>query len=164
MNASVTTRDTRHHLHMERRPAHPRERVWQAITDPAQLSQWWPLQIDELPQEVGAALRFYEGELESMGTLTPVEPGRLFAFADPNAGHEVRFELESLDGDDGEECLLVFTHSFPETDPPAQYATGWHFCFEALSALLDGREVPPLGYDQEIRERYEGILGTGDGS
>ena len=28
-------------IHFERRLAHPVERVWEAITDPAQVVRWW---------------------------------------------------------------------------------------------------------------------------
>lgn len=155
MTDTVTTRDDRHVLRLERRFPHPRAAVWDAITEPGKLSLWWPLSIDELPQEEGAPLRFHEESLESTGEVTVVRPGEEFGFVDDDGAHEVRFDLsDEADGD----CRLVFTHTFSQDEAPAQHATGWHFCFEALAALLDGREIPPLGYDPELRKRYEEML------
>ncbi len=55
----------------------PRERVWQAITDPKQLSQWYapgcPWEIPTL--QAGAAIKFYN-------TDTDIQPG-IIAVVDP---------------------------------------------------------------------------------
>jgi uncharacterized protein YndB with AHSA1/START domain len=157
MNASVTTKNGRHILRMERQFAHGPDKVWRAITEPAELSAWWPLKIDDLPLKQGAALHFYddEGNTED-GTITALQVGKVLAFAGKNGEHEVRFELTTHERG----CLLIFTHAFPADQPPAQHATGWHLCFEALEAKLDGKPIPALGYNPDIRRHYDEVLST----
>jgi uncharacterized protein YndB with AHSA1/START domain len=158
MNASLTSKGDRHVLRMERRFAHAVEKVWRAIAQPAELSAWWPLTIDELPLQQGAPLRFYdESGNVSAGKITALEIGRVLGFVDEGGEHEVRFELSPHERG----CLLVFTHSFPSDQPPAQHATGWHLCFEMLEARLEGKPIPQVAYDAAIRRQYEEILGAG---
>lgn len=158
MNASLTSKGDRHTLRMERHFAHAVDKVWRAITEPAELSAWWPMKIDELPLQKGARLHFHDDHgNEEDGTITAVEFGRVLAFVDSRGEHEVHFELAPRERG----CLLVFTHSFPFEQPPAQHATGWHVCFQALEARLDGRAHPQVEYDPELRRRYEEILGVG---
>jgi uncharacterized protein YndB with AHSA1/START domain len=111
----------------------------------------------------GASLHFYDddGNVEN-GTITALEVGRVLAFADSRGGHEVRLELAPHERG----CLLVFTHSFPSDQPPAQHATGWHLCFQGLEARLEGKPMPPMAYDPELRQRYAEILeaGAADGA
>ena len=160
MKQSVTTRDGRHSLRMERPLAHAVEDVWQAISDPRRLSAWWPMQIEEIPLEVGATLGFHdEAGTPAPGAITELEPGRILGFQDEAGDHAVRLELVP----DSQSCVLVFTHSFDAGTAPAQHATGWHSCFDALEALLDGRPVPPLGYDPALRRHYDEALGTEGG-
>jgi len=154
VKVSVTTEQGRHTLRFERRMRHPVEQVWRAISRAEHLSAWYPVQVKEIPLEVGAEVEFYDEN----GTVYPsvvseYEPQRILAFRDAG-GDEVRLELTA----EGKETLLVFTHSFAEEVPPAQHATGWHACFEALDAVLDERPVPPLGYDKELRRHYDQIL------
>ena len=59
----------------------PRERVWQAITDPAQLEQWYapgcPWEIPTL--EVGATVKFHNTDTDiQLATIEELEPLRQF--------------------------------------------------------------------------------------
>lgn len=118
-------------LRFERRLDHPVERVWRALTEPAELGQWFPA---DAPLEVTASER--PRRLE----------GRWF-------GDLLRFELRP----DGDGCLLVFTHAFADRDTAARTAAGWDRCFARLDALLDGRpmdEAVALEAWPEVHERY----------
>lgn len=156
MDASFKDNGATKTLRLERDFPHPVEKVWRAITEPKELSAWWPMQIEELPLTVGATLQFTDetGGI-SMGEITACEPMRCLAFTDEGGEHAVRFELSATDTG----TTLVFFHTFPGDQPPGQHATGWHFCFKALEALLDGKPVPALGYNPEIREDYDRKLG-----
>jgi uncharacterized protein YndB with AHSA1/START domain len=72
---SLTTVDGRHQLRIERELAHPVERVWTAITDPAELSRWFPATV-ELELRTGAPVRYSMGpdQPEQTGTVLALDP------------------------------------------------------------------------------------------
>lgn len=53
MNETLRTVDGRPVLRIERRLQHPPERVWRALTEPAELSRWYPFAVTELQLCVG---------------------------------------------------------------------------------------------------------------
>jgi len=56
-----------------------RERVWRAITDPEQLSQWWSPHRWEIPSlEVGAGVKFGDDEGYSFATIENLDPPNVF--------------------------------------------------------------------------------------
>ena len=122
-------------LRYERRLAHPRERVWRAITEDADLAAWFPTAI-EGPRHAGAALHFSfrQGEGQSFD-------GEMLAFVPPSlmelrwADDILRFELDS-DGDD--DTILRLKVTFTEYGKAARDAAGWHVCLERLVLAGDG--------------------------
>ncbi|HWH95371.1 MAG TPA: SRPBCC family protein [Baekduia sp.] len=129
--------DGRSTLRFERRLGHDPERVWRAITDPAELRAWFPAEVI-YERRAGAPMQFDFGGIHGQdvwpGEVLEWDPPRVFAFA---WGEDVlRFELsgEAATGP----TTLVFTHSFAhEPGKPARDAAGWEACFEAFAALLD---------------------------
>jgi uncharacterized protein YndB with AHSA1/START domain len=124
-------------LRYERRLAHPRERVWRAITEDAHLAAWFPTTM-EGPRRAGAALRFSFRHGEA-----PPFDGVLLTFVPPAllevrwADDVLRFELEP----DGESAtILRLRVTFPEHGKAARDAAGWHVCLERLAALCDRTE------------------------
>jgi uncharacterized protein YndB with AHSA1/START domain len=118
---------------------HSPEKVWQALTEPAQLREWAPFEAD--------------GSLAAAGTkvkLTTVAAPRLTVSeatvtrADaPNAleynwgDHEMRWELEAVGGGTR---LTLWTNIGRRFI--AMGAAGWQICFDVLDHLLSGT---PLG-------------------
>ena len=128
MNETLSTEAGRTVLRMERRLAHPPEKVWRALTEPAHLSRWYPFQVVELEPRVGGKISFVSSvtgqETTVEGPITEFDPPRVFAFRqdagavlDREGDNLLRFELHP----DGDGCLLVFTHAFH--DRP--YAAAW---------------------------------------
>jgi uncharacterized protein YndB with AHSA1/START domain len=128
-------------LRYERRLAHPRERVWQAITVDADLAAWFPTTV-EGPRRAGAALHFSfrQGEGQSFD-------GEMLAFVPPSlmelrwADDILRFELDS-EGDD--DTILRLTVTFTEYGKAARDAAGWQVCLErlVLASAGAGAELP----------------------
>jgi uncharacterized protein YndB with AHSA1/START domain len=136
VNATLQTADGRLVLRFERRLAHRVEKVWRAITEPAELSGWFPadMEFDLAPRgKIHFVFREGEGPTQD-GVITELEPGRVFAYTWGDA--VLRFELRP----DGEGCLLVFTHTFDERPSAASFAAGWTICLGRLEAVLDGRK------------------------
>jgi uncharacterized protein YndB with AHSA1/START domain len=134
MTATLQRGDGRDTLRFERRLAHDPERVWRAVTDPAELREWFPSEVIYEPR-VGAPMQFDFGGAHGIdawpGEVLEWEPPRVFAFA---WGSDVlRFELSPADSG----TLLVFTHAFAhEPGKPARDAAGWEACLEALLRVL----------------------------
>lgn len=133
----------------ERRLPHSIERVWAAITDPAQLAKWAPgLQFD---LKVGGSLDIWfggecEGSAHVTGTVTRYEPPRVLELG------SMRFELEA----DGSGCLLKFTDILRFEGPRSKAEItnavlgGWHKFLDALEDALAGdvvdHEKPEFDY------------------
>ncbi|PXY19339.1 hypothetical protein BAY60_31760 [Prauserella muralis] len=157
-------------LRFERRLAHPPEKVWRAVTEPAELAHWFPAAVSGRPAQ-GATLEFGFGESTdstvdySEGTVTEFDPPRVFEFR--WAGSTLRFEVVP----DGEGSRLLFSHTLDGAttagDRPsaARQAPGWDACLAALAARLDGHWAPEP--DQrwflERAERYVEAFGLGRG-
>jgi uncharacterized protein YndB with AHSA1/START domain len=115
-------------LRFERRLDHAIDRVWRAVTEPAELAQWFVSEVSWTP-EVGEE---FEAGGET-GRITAVEPPRLLAWT--WGVEEYSFELTP----DGDGCVLAFTHVFdPRLGPDWQHAAGWDTYFKRLDALLAG--------------------------
>jgi uncharacterized protein YndB with AHSA1/START domain len=131
-------------LRFTRRLAHPPEKVWQAIVDPAQRRAWFPDTAIGDFEQPGATLRFEHegGAFEPFaGEVRAVEPLRFVEFT---WGTDViRIELEPRD--DG--CLLTLLDTIDEVGKAARDGAGWHLCLDKLDLALDGRA--PEWSDQE---------------
>ncbi len=84
----------------------PREDVWDALTDPDRLAEWFANDVDfDLRPGGGASFRWSNGE-ERSATVTEVDPERRLAFEWDDEG-EVEFTLD--DDVDGTRLTVVET-------------------------------------------------------
>jgi uncharacterized protein YndB with AHSA1/START domain len=154
-------------LRFERRLAHSPEKVWRALTDPAELTHWFPQDLagtfgpgeklsfvfrGEPPVLNGEVLREFSGE------VLEFDPPRVLAYT--WAGDTLRFTLAP----DGAGCLLVFTDTFAEHGKAARDGAGWHVCLQALHARLDGAAAPAGNRWKEHYDRYAEAFGPGAAS
>ncbi len=149
MNGRLETAGDRHILVFERRLAHSVERVWRAITEPDELGQWFP-GVPRWTLEPGASFDV-EGDAGGRGRIVEVAAPRLLAF--DWGDDRLRFELR----EDGDGCLLTFTHAFGNRTLGAQTAAGWDLCLDRLDALLGGAPLPEadsLERWPDLHERY----------
>ena len=159
MNGTYLEIDGRPALRFERSLRHSTERVWRAITDPAEIHRWFPAAVEYEPR-VGARMSFrFEdpGAPPTEGEVTELDPPRLFAFA--WGGEQLRFELEP----DGGGCRLLFTHFLSERIQAARDAAGWEMCLSELDRLLAGEaaEGPGIGATPAWRELYDKYVASG---
>lgn len=157
------TIDGRSMLRFERHFRHPQERVWRAITDPEQITHWFPSSM-EMKLEPGAKIRFTMPDAPEQyayqdGEVLEFDPPRLFAYSWHDS--TLRWELRP----DGDGCLLVFTQTFDDRPYAASYATGWESCIDALASLLDGKPTSNQPEDYPRRhEAYAEYFGLTEGS
>jgi uncharacterized protein YndB with AHSA1/START domain len=146
------TIDGRPALRFERRFPHPVERVWHAITEPAELAHWFPAAV-EVDLRPGGRMRFTftDGVMPpSDGEVLALDPPRLFEFS---WGEEtLRMEVDP----DGEGACLRFTHFLADRDQGARDASGWHVCLNELAKQVAGEQAtaPTSEMTDELRELY----------
>ncbi|MET9029652.1 SRPBCC family protein [Nocardia sp. NPDC004168] len=144
--ARLRTVDGAPTLRFERRLAHPPEKVWRAISDPSQMSAWFPAAVTTEPRP-GAAMRFTFADAPetadsmSHGEVLEFDPPKVYMF---RWNRDVlRFELVA----DGDATLLIFTHVLGGGPGArlgaARSAVGWDRCLAALTAALDGGHTEP---------------------
>ena len=115
---------------------HPPAMVWQALTDPAQLSEWAPFDADRSLGAVGPV------KLSTVGT-PQVSESRVKRADPPSAleygwgGNDLRWELEPLSAGG---TRLTLWHNI-DRGYIAWGAAGWHICFDVLDRLLAGQPI-----------------------
>lgn len=144
--------DGRPALRFERRLEHSVERVWRAVTEPAELARWF---VAEVPWTPVAGETFEAGG--ETGRITALEPPRRLAWS--WGVERYSFELRP----DGDGCVLVFIHVFnPRLGPGWQHAAGWESYLNRLDAHLAAsflsEEAAHEGF-AEIAKRYRETFG-----
>ena len=111
---------------------HSPEKVWQALTDPAHLSEWAPFDADKSLGTVGTTVK-----LTWVGTPKPQETRVTRADAPKVLEyHDIRWELEAFGGGTR---LTLWTNI--DRRFIAMGAAGWHICFDVLDRLLSGTPI-----------------------
>jgi uncharacterized protein YndB with AHSA1/START domain len=110
---------------------HPPEKVWQALTDPAQLREWAPFEADENLGNVGTVnLKWVEASEPLETTVTRADAPNVLEYGG------MRWELEALDGG----TRLTLWHNIDRRFI-AMGAAGWHISFDVLDHLLSGAPI-----------------------
>jgi uncharacterized protein YndB with AHSA1/START domain len=114
---------------------HPPAKVWQALTDPAQLREWAPFDSDRSLAAVGPAKLTTMGTPYASETQVKRADGKALEYA--WGGGDIRWELEPLGG--GGTRLTLWAHI--ARGYIAMGAAGWHVCFDVLDHLLAGEPI-----------------------
>ncbi|RBQ16615.1 hypothetical protein DP939_28370 [Spongiactinospora rosea] len=151
-DGTLETIDGRPALRFERTLPHSVERVWRAVSTPAELERWFPATVDWTPAE-GETLQAYG----ATGEVTEVDAPHRLAWT--FGGEHYRFELSAQQGG----CRLIFTHIFGVRAIAAQVATGWHTYLSRLESHLAGRHLSEQEANKpwkNIHERYAERFGV----
>jgi uncharacterized protein YndB with AHSA1/START domain len=153
MDTNYEMTDGRPTLRLERRLAHPVGAVWTAITDPQELTQWFPSTIEGELRD-GSRLSFsfpeYDEVPDMEGRVTAFDPPRELGF-DWGTDH-IRFELAPA----GEHTDLRLTVRLDSADKAARDGAGWHVCLALLEASLDGAGKESLkAISDDWRSHYD---------
>ncbi len=148
---TIETRDDGSYvLRYERRLRHSVEKVWQALTDPAQIEEWWARAEIELTEGGRTRLEWLNGDAVAEGRITRLEPPRAIEF-DTDLHGRLLWELRP---DGGRTRLtLTVTAEIPD-DHLASVRAGWHSHIDFLEDALDGRPVDWPNWPKEVWERH----------
>ena len=117
---------------------HPPLKVWQALTDPAQLREWAPFDADRNLAAVGPIKLSTVGTPKSQVSETSVtraDAPKLLEYQ--WGGNDIRWQLEPL----GNGTRLTLWHNI-DRHFISMGAAGWHICLDVLDHLVGG---DPLG-------------------
>lgn len=141
MKAHIDKAGDKWTLVVERELHHAPEKVWKALTDPAQLSQWAPFDADQ-SLTAGATVKLTTVGapvlLESESKITRAEAPHLLEYG--WGGNDMRWQLEPA-GNGG--TRLTLWHNI-DRRYIAMGAAGWHVCFDVMDHLLSGHPVGRL--------------------
>jgi uncharacterized protein YndB with AHSA1/START domain len=158
-----------------RRLPHPVDRVWEALTDPAELHRWWGDTDLELTQGGRFTLRWRnqdaQGNVAALdGTITKLDPPRFLEISatwgvtgspGPGTPTTLTWELEAA----GDHTVLHFTNTLPTLPEGTTTPAGWHLHLDALATTLAGEDLDvshPEPLFDPIHKAYEGKYGPDD--
>jgi uncharacterized protein YndB with AHSA1/START domain len=149
--------DGRYRLRFERLLAAAPDRVWAALTDPAELGRWFGPAEVELRE--GGTITLYESQDEpfSTGQITELDPGRVLEHTSDVHGL-MRWELEPRE----EGTRLVFVATTPMGEEwLTRTLAGWHTVLDRLAAGVAGEGRPEFDGDHwgRLHHRYVEVLG-----
>jgi uncharacterized protein YndB with AHSA1/START domain len=129
--------DGRPAVQFDRVYPHPLERVWAAISEPAELAHWFPSNVSIEAREGGKVEFSGDPHMDDKpGTVLRYDPPRHLAFT--WGGDELRLDLEPAD-DGG--CRFTLTNLLAERDTAARNASGWAVCLGELDKALRGESA-----------------------
>jgi uncharacterized protein YndB with AHSA1/START domain len=135
-------------LVLTRQLRHPPAMVWDALTDPAQLSEWAPFDADRNLSGVGPVKLSTLGAPQfSEATVKRAEAPRLLEHS--WAGNDLRWELEPLASGTHLTLWINIDRRFI-----AWGAAGWHICFDVLEQLLAGEPIGRIAGPEAMK--FEG--------
>ena len=129
---------------------HPPEKVWEALTDPAQLREWAPFVVDGNLGKAGTTVN-----LTWVGNPTPqktivkrAEAPEALEFGD------IRWELEPL----GSGTRLTLWHNIDHRFI-AWGAAGWHISFDVLDRLFTGNPITRIARADAMKCGWQRLVG-----
>ncbi|WP_214368608.1 SRPBCC family protein [Pseudonocardia sp. H11422] len=161
MSETLRTVDGRSVLRMERRLAHPPEKLWRAITEPAHLDRWFPSAV-EVNLRAGGVIRFAGHDAsdgpETEGVVTDLDPPKIFAYT--WGDDHLHWEIVP----DGAGSVLVLIHTFDDHAGAASFAAGWTACVGALAEVLADAPISQPGDMIAAHEVFVARFGLDQGS
>jgi uncharacterized protein YndB with AHSA1/START domain len=158
---TLTDHEGRPAVRFRRELAQPPERVWAAITDPAELAHWFPSKVRIEPKR-GGAIEFYgdpnQPDARTEGTILVFEPPVRLAYT--WLANELHFTIEPSAGGG---CVLTLTDVLEARDTAARNAAGWTVCLAELGNHLAGRTAdgPHSGTAGSWRRHYDDYVAAG---
>jgi uncharacterized protein YndB with AHSA1/START domain len=167
-NAEARREHDRWTMVMVRDVDHAPAKVWQALTDPAQLREWAPFDSDRDLSTAGTATLTTVGGATADTIECTVTRAERPALLEYTWGTDVlRWELEPIETG----TRLTLRHTLQDATWTPKVAAGWHTCLDVMERALAGApigrivaaEAKRFGWERlnaEYAERF-GVENTG---
>ena len=147
--AEVRKEGERWTLVLHRDLRHSPEKVWQALTDPAQLSEWAPFDADGNMGTAGKTVT-----LTTVAAPTPQVSDTVITKANPPwllefnwGGQDIRWELAAHGGG----TRLTLWHNIDRRFI-SMGAAGWHICLDVLDRYVAGTPIGRIvGFEEAMK-------------
>jgi hypothetical protein len=127
---------------------HSPEKVWEALTDPAQLREWAPFEVDGSLGTVGTVKLTWAGTPKPIETkITRADAPRVLEYGDN------RWELEDL----GDGTRLTLWSNIDRRFI-SWGAAGWHISFDVLDRLLSGNPIGRIAGADGIKFGWQRLV------
>jgi uncharacterized protein YndB with AHSA1/START domain len=149
-------------LEFERRLSHPPEIVWQAITEPKELEEWYLTKV-QIDGRQGGRIEFWSGptRVHVTGSILVWDPPHVFEHewnVEPSNGFPkgekatIRWEIQP----DGNASILKMTHRNLTPGTARVFSSGAHAFLDRLEASLDETSMPDwMERVKELRPSYQ---------
>jgi len=137
-NAEVRKDGENWTLVLVRQLRHSPEKVWKALTDPAQIREWAPFDADGSLGKTGATVKLTTvGAPREYVTETKIKRADAPKLLEYTwGGNDMRWELEARGGGTRLTLWTSIDRRFISMG-----AAGWHICFDVLDRLLGGAPI-----------------------
>jgi uncharacterized protein YndB with AHSA1/START domain len=150
-------------LVLVRKLQQPPPMVWEALTDPAQLSQWAPFHADRNLASIGPVKLVTVAAPDALATDSTVKRAEAPNLLEYSwGGQDLRWQLEAA----GAGTRLTLWHNI-DRGFISWGAAGWHLCLDALDRLTSGHPIGRIvGADamdfgwQRLVHEYAQLLGV----
>lgn len=128
---------------------HAREKVWQALTEPAQVREWAPFVVDGSLGTVGAKVNvtWVGTGAVSETRVTRADAPEVLEFGD------IRWELEGS----GSNTRLTLWHKI-DRRYIAWGAAGWHISFDVLERYLAGQPIGRIAGAEAMKFGWQRLV------
>ena len=143
--AEVSKDGEKWRLILVRELRHAPEKVWQALTDPAELREWAPFEVDRSMGAAGTTVNLtWVGTPVTLETkVTQVDAPKVLEYGD------IRWELERLGSGTRLRLLTNIDRRFVSMG-----AAGWHIALDVLDRLLGGAPIGRIAGAEAVK--FEG--------
>ena len=126
-------------VRFERRLKHSQQQVWDAITGPGQMSQWFDRTEFPKKLKVGESINFFHDafDAKSSGRITAVDPPRLIEWtwiSTFGPDQKMSWAVEP----DGDGSRLILVQWMGDLSLIGRTLAGWHVSLDRLQSMLDG--------------------------
>ena len=132
--------------------AHPPQRVWRALTDPAELREWAPFDANRDLGRPGAGILTMAGGPAPEELPTTVRLAKAPTLLEYTWGTDVlRWELEPTQRG----TRLTLSHTLDDRAWAPKVAAGWHICLDVAERFLSGKPIGRIVADEAKRHGWE---------
>jgi uncharacterized protein YndB with AHSA1/START domain len=131
---------------------HPPQRVWAALTDPAELRQWAPFDPDRNLGKAGAASLTMAGAPKPEAMAADVRRAEFATLLEYSWGEDLlRWELVAT----ANGTRLTLKHTVKDRTWLPKVTAGWHICIDVAERMLDGDPVGRVVADEALQHGWE---------